>query len=88
MQKRVFRDILMTTMELFFRRTGAALGMVRTVFRQLGNRYFGKNVRFEGSAKEICAQIVDKAWQGNFYKTSLVITTSSGCVILERSLNR
>jgi len=59
------------TMELFFRRSGAILGMVRTASRQVFNRYFGKNRRFEGSARQVCTQIVDELWQGNFYRTSL-----------------
>lgn len=58
-------------MELFFRRTGAILGMIRAEYRQITNRYFGKNLRFDGTPQEITAQIVEKLWQGDFYRTSL-----------------
>ena len=53
------------------RSLSALIGQVRTLFRQIYNRYFGKIERFEGTPKEICAQIVDKLWGGTFYRTSL-----------------
>jgi hypothetical protein len=53
------------------RATGAILGQIHAESRQLYNRYFGKIERFDGSAKEICAQIIDRLWEGNFYRTSL-----------------
>jgi len=58
-------------MKPIIRSTGAIFGLVHAEGRQLYNRYFGKIERFEGSAKEICAQIVDRLWEGNFYRTSL-----------------
>ena len=47
------------------------LGLIHAESRQLYNRYFGTIERFEGSAKEICHQIIDRLWEGNFYRTSL-----------------
>ena len=58
-------------MELFIRRTGAILGMLRAEYRQIANRYFGHVKRFDGDAREICAQIVEGTWGGEFYRTSL-----------------
>ena len=58
-------------MKPLIRSTGAVLGLIRAEYRQLKNRYFGTIERFEGSAKEICAQIVERLWQGDFYRTSL-----------------
>ena len=58
-------------MELLIRRTGAILGTVRAEYRQIFNRYFGKVERFEGSAQEICEQVIGKLWEGDFYRTSL-----------------
>jgi hypothetical protein len=50
---------------------GRTAGQIRAESRQLYNRYFGKIRRFEGNAKEICKQIVDELWEGDFYRTSL-----------------
>lgn len=61
----------LSKMKLFIRRIGAILGMGRAWYRQIANRYFGRVERFEGDAREISAQIVDKLWQGDFYRTSL-----------------
>jgi hypothetical protein len=57
--------------KLLIRRTGAILGMLRAEYRQVANRYFGTIERFDGNAKDVCAQIVEKLWEGNFYRTSL-----------------
>ncbi len=53
------------------RRVGGILGTIRAEGRQIYNRYLGKNERFEGSAREICEQIIAKLWEGDFYRTSL-----------------
>jgi len=58
-------------MKLLLRTTGAALGLIRAESRLLRNRYFGKIERFDGTAKQICAQIVARLWEGDFYRTSL-----------------
>jgi hypothetical protein len=58
-------------MEHFVRRTGAIFGTLRAEYRQIINRYFGHVERFNGSAREICAQIVDRLWEDDFYRTSL-----------------
>lgn len=58
-------------MKPLIRIVGNVLGLIHAEFRQLYNRYFGTIERFEGPAKEICHQIVDKLWEGNFYRTSL-----------------
>jgi len=50
---------------------GVILGSIRAEYRQLHNRYFGTIERFEGDARAICNQILDKLWQGDFYRTSL-----------------
>ena len=58
-------------MKLLFRTMGSVLGLIHAEARQLYNRYFGTIERFEGSAQEICMQIIDRLWEGNFYRTSL-----------------
>lgn len=58
-------------MEHFFRIIGAIIGLLRAEKRQLVNRYFGEVERFEGNARSICRQIVEKLWEGDFYRTSL-----------------
>jgi len=58
-------------MKPFIRSAGAVLGLIRAEYRQLHNRYFGTIERFEGTPKEICAQIIERLWQGDFYRTSL-----------------
>ena len=58
-------------MKPLLRSIGTIFGLIHAESRQLQNRYFGKIERFEGSAKEICAQIIDRLWEGNFYRTSL-----------------
>lgn len=58
-------------MEHLIRRTGAILGTLRAEYRQISNRYFGTIERFDGDAKQICKQIIDRLWEGDFYRTSL-----------------
>lgn len=58
-------------MEGIIRNIGKVLGTLRAEWRQLHNRYFGMIERFDGNAKEICEQIVDRLWEGDFYRTSL-----------------
>lgn len=58
-------------MKPIIRSIGAILGTLRAEYRQLANRYFGKIERFDGNAQQICEQIVDKLWEGDFYRTSL-----------------
>lgn len=58
-------------MKPLIRTTGMVLGLARAEYRQLYNRYFGTIERFEGTAKEICHQIIERLWEGNFYRTSL-----------------
>lgn len=58
-------------MELLNRRLGALFGTLRALYRQIINRYFGKITRFNGDARKICEQIIEKLWQGDFYRTSL-----------------
>jgi hypothetical protein len=47
-------------MKFFIRNVGRVLGTLRAEKRQLVNRYFAKIPRREGSALEICQQIVDE----------------------------
>jgi len=58
-------------MKFFIRNIGRIVGTLRAEKRQLVNRYFTKIPRLEGSAAEICRQIVEKLWEGDFYRTSL-----------------
>lgn len=58
-------------MHHFFRIIGRIFGTLRAEKRQLVNRYFGRIETFEGNAVRICEQIVDRLWEGNFYRTSL-----------------
>lgn len=58
-------------MKPFIRFIGVVLGTLRAEYRQLSNRYFGKIHRFEGDARQICQQILDQLWEGDFYRTSL-----------------
>jgi len=50
---------------------GRIFGTLRAEWQQLYNRYFGKIERFDGDAEQICRQIVDRLWKGDFYRTSL-----------------
>src|SRR4051812_22561035 len=58
-------------MKPIIRAVGAILGAIRAEYRQIVNRYFGKNEEFEGNAREICEQIIGKLWANDFYRTSL-----------------
>lgn len=58
-------------MTVLRRTIGKIAGEVRAESRQLYNRYFGKIRHFNGDAKEICEQIVEELWEGDFYRTSL-----------------
>ncbi len=58
-------------MEYIIRRVGGVLGTLRAEYRQISNRYFGSIERFDGDAKQICGQIIDRLWEGDFYRTSL-----------------
>lgn len=55
----------------FFRIVGRVLGTLRAEYRQIANRYWGKVERFDGDAREICRQVVDRLWYKNFFRTSL-----------------
>lgn len=50
---------------------GTSAGVIRAEYRQLFNRYFGTIERFDGDAREICTQVLDRLWYGDFYRTSL-----------------
>lgn len=58
-------------MKPIIRRVGGILGTLRAEYRQLHNRYFGTIERIEGDAEQICTTIVDRLWEGDFYRTSL-----------------
>ena len=60
------------SVERFSRISGAIIGMVRAESQQLYNRYINSHFEeFPGDAREICKQIVDRLWAGNFHRTSL-----------------
>lgn len=58
-------------MKFLIRHIGGILGTLRAEYRQIHNRYFVNIERFDGDATHICEQIVDKLWEGDFYRTSL-----------------
>lgn len=58
-------------MSSFKKTTGAIFGTLRAEYRQLANRYFGHIEKFDGNAEQICIQIVERLWEGDFYRTSL-----------------
>lgn len=59
-------------MEKIIRRIGGIAGTLHAETRQIKNRYFpSTDLYFEGNAEQICEQIVDELWDGNFYRTSL-----------------
>jgi len=60
-----------TLTQRFNKNTGRIFGTVRAEWRELYGRYFGKIRRFDGNAEQICEQIIDELWTGDFYKTSL-----------------
>lgn len=49
----------------------ATFGILRAEYRQIINRYFADIERFDGDARQICQQILDRLWYGDFYRTSL-----------------
>lgn len=58
-------------MKLLIRNYGRIAGTLRAEYRQLYNRYFGTIERFDGDAEAICKQIVERLWDGDFFRTSL-----------------
>lgn len=59
-------------MKRFLRITGGLLGIIRAWFQQLYNRYINPHFEeFNGDAREICRQIVDRLTEGDFHRTSL-----------------
>ncbi len=58
-------------MEHIIRRVGGILGTLRAEYRQIVNRYFSPIEQFDGNAEQICLQIIDRLWEGDFYRTSL-----------------
>lgn len=58
-------------MKPIIRYVGVLIGSLHAEYRQIANRYFGKIERFPGNAQHICEQILDKLWEGDFYRTSL-----------------
>ena len=61
----------MLAMHHFFRVIGRIFGTLRAEKRQLVNRYFVTIEQFDGNAKLICKQIVEKLRAKDFYRTSL-----------------
>jgi hypothetical protein len=60
-----------TLSQLINRHSGRVIGTLRAEARQLHGRYFGAIETFDGNAEEICQQIVERCWSGDYYKTSL-----------------
>lgn len=59
-------------MERFARISGAVIGMVRAELQQLYNRYINAHFEeFDGDARAICQQIIDRLTEGDFHRTSL-----------------
>jgi hypothetical protein len=59
-------------MENLTRRVGAIFGTLHAEARQIMNRYLPSTDHyFEGDARQICSQIVEELWEGDFYRTSL-----------------
>lgn len=58
-------------MKPLIRAFGATFGILRAEYRQIVNRYFTGIERFEGDAREVCQQVLDRLWYGDFYRTSL-----------------
>ena len=63
--------VILTVVDYILRNIGRILGTLQAEWQQLYSRYFGKIERFDGNAKEICEQIVERLWNGTFYRTSL-----------------
>lgn len=52
--------------------SGAIFGMIRAFLQQLYNRYVNEHFReFPGNARQICRQIVNQLYAGDFHRTSL-----------------
>lgn len=62
---------ILTSMKPLVRTFGTFFGLIHAEYRQLYNRYFGTIERFEGNARDICAQVLSRLWAGDFYRTSL-----------------
>lgn len=59
-------------MQPLVRRLGAIFGTLHAEARQILNRYVpSTDLYFEGTASQICEQIVDELWDGDFFRTSL-----------------
>ncbi len=58
-------------MEPLIRSINAILGTIRAEHRQIYNRYFAKVERFDGDARAISQQVMDRLWEEDFYRTSL-----------------
>jgi hypothetical protein len=58
-------------MKPVIRYVGVIIGSLRAEGRQIINRYFRDIDHFSGDARDICNQILDQLWQGDFYRTSL-----------------
>lgn len=58
-------------MKPLIRAFGATFGIIRAEYRQIVNRYFTPIERFSGNAREICEQVLERLWFGDFYRTSL-----------------
>jgi len=58
-------------MEKLTRGVGGVLGTLRAEFWQIFNRYFANYEHFDGNAREISQQVVDRLWYEDFYRTSL-----------------
>ena len=58
-------------MEKFTRRLGGILGTLRAEFWQLHNRYLADYEHFDGDARQISQQVIDRLWDGDFFRTSL-----------------
>src|ERR1044072_9092131 len=58
-------------MERLTRAVGVTFGTLRAEYRQITNRYFGHVEHLDGNAREICEQIIERLWEGDFYRTSL-----------------
>ena len=58
-------------MKPLIRAIGATFGILRAEYRQIANRYFTPLERFEGDARQVSRQVLDRLWYGDFYRTSL-----------------
>lgn len=58
-------------LQIIIRWFGLVIGRVRAEYRQIANRYWGHLDHFEGNATEVCQQVLDRLWEGDFYRTSL-----------------